>query len=507
MRGIDLMRNYGQHNALLSGIRAAPPRSSSRWTTTCSTRPRRSPSCSRSWTRATTSSTARPSASSTGSCATWPRGHQDRAAERDGRRHRAQRSAPSARSAPPARGVRRLTAARSSRLDVLLTWATTRFAAVAVRASAARRSARPTTPPEAVPCAQHDHRLQHLPLQLASLVGFAFTLFGLPSSSSSSAASPSAAASPASRSWPRSSRSSPARSCSPSGVIGEYLARIHFRVDGQHKKPAYTHPTHLMSAQAQRPWRARGLILDSRFFSARRTPKAAAARLDEPALARGGALVWRGGGRSSAATSRPRRRFPTTALVGARPRRGVPGLKSTQLPRGPFAGPGPRGGDARRARGRRAAARPRAPRRVALAVRAPRTGSRPSTIEDSPASPTSTTTGVGPRALVRVALRLPAARSLRRAARSPGPRRSPRPRTCLHREELLADPRLTGHGRKGGRQGTTRTYAGPRPRWSTRRRGRRARARRRRDEHAEGYFQESNARLADQLGEGRGCTW
>ena len=74
VRGIDLMRNYGQHNALLAGIRAARGDDrSSRSTTTCRTRRRRSRSCSPSSTRASTSSTARPSAQH-GLCANSRRG-------------------------------------------------------------------------------------------------------------------------------------------------------------------------------------------------------------------------------------------------------------------------------------------------------------------------------------------------------------------------------------------------------------------------------------------------
>ena len=41
IRGFDLMRNFGQHNALLCGIRAAHTIRSSPWTMTCNTLRRR----------------------------------------------------------------------------------------------------------------------------------------------------------------------------------------------------------------------------------------------------------------------------------------------------------------------------------------------------------------------------------------------------------------------------------------------------------------------------------
>ena len=57
VRGIRLSRNYGQHNALLCGIRACATTSSSPWTTICSIRSARSPCCSRRSPRVTKSPT------------------------------------------------------------------------------------------------------------------------------------------------------------------------------------------------------------------------------------------------------------------------------------------------------------------------------------------------------------------------------------------------------------------------------------------------------------------
>ena len=44
---VQLMRNFGQHNALMCGFRLRAGNSSSPWTMTCSIRPRRFPSCCR----------------------------------------------------------------------------------------------------------------------------------------------------------------------------------------------------------------------------------------------------------------------------------------------------------------------------------------------------------------------------------------------------------------------------------------------------------------------------
>lgn len=52
--GINLMRNYGQHNALLCGIRQAGTTSPSPWMTICSTAPNPSRSSWPKWMRAMT---------------------------------------------------------------------------------------------------------------------------------------------------------------------------------------------------------------------------------------------------------------------------------------------------------------------------------------------------------------------------------------------------------------------------------------------------------------------
>src|SRR5439155_8342038 len=43
---VDLSRNYGEHNAVMAGLRHTGGAMSSRWTTICRTRPRRSSACS-----------------------------------------------------------------------------------------------------------------------------------------------------------------------------------------------------------------------------------------------------------------------------------------------------------------------------------------------------------------------------------------------------------------------------------------------------------------------------
>ena len=42
---VQLMCNFGQHNALMCGFRLRADNTSSPWTTTCSIRPKRFPSC------------------------------------------------------------------------------------------------------------------------------------------------------------------------------------------------------------------------------------------------------------------------------------------------------------------------------------------------------------------------------------------------------------------------------------------------------------------------------
>ena len=103
VRGIDLMRNYGQHNALLCGIRAAPVRrhrhAGRRPAEPAGGDPQ---AAGGARTEASTSSTARRSGSSTASSATSrrgsPRSCSRERSERAPRRRRT--SAPSASSAP-----------------------------------------------------------------------------------------------------------------------------------------------------------------------------------------------------------------------------------------------------------------------------------------------------------------------------------------------------------------------------------------------------------------------
>ena len=107
---------------------------------------------------------------------------------------------------------------------------------------------------------------------------------------------------------------------------------------------------------------------------------------------------------------------------------------------------------------------------------------------------------VGPAALVRVALRLPAPRSLRRAARALV-RDVPLDHARALPEELLADPAVLTGLVAGPRARPGPYAASPTARWSTRRRASTPVPRCRSDgAQLEAYFEESNARLADQLG-------
>ena len=221
VRGIRMSRNYGQHNALLCGIRAArypidrdagrrPPEPA-----------RGDPQAARARsTTARTSSTARPSDEQHGFL-------------RDQSSRITKLALQGAMGAETARHVSAFRAFRTRlrdafatyrgpyvSIDVLLTWGTTRFSHVTVRHEPRAMGASNYTFRKLVTHAFNMMTgFSTLPLQIASVIGFLFTFFGflillyvldqLPHERRG--------ASRASPSSPRSSRSSAARSCSRSG--------------------------------------------------------------------------------------------------------------------------------------------------------------------------------------------------------------------------------------------------------------------------------------------------
>ena len=164
VRGIRMSRNYGQHNALLCGIRAARyDDRSSPSTTTCRTRRRRSPKLLATLGEDFDVVYGTPRARAARLLARpGVPDHEARAAERDGRRDRAQgQRVPRV----PHRGSATAFAAYRGpyvSIDVLLTWGTTRFAHVRSRHEPrADRRVELHVPHAGHARAQHDDRLQH----------------------------------------------------------------------------------------------------------------------------------------------------------------------------------------------------------------------------------------------------------------------------------------------------------------------------------------------------------
>lgn len=180
VRGIDLMRNYGQHSALLRGIRAARYDVTVTLDDDLQNPPEEIPKL----------------------VAKLAEGYDVAYGVSETRRHRAWRNLASSmirlflRSVTPPAVARIVTGFRAFRtqvrnafadyespfvfIDALLPWATTRFAAVPVRHEPRRTGASNYTFLKLLSLGiDMMTGFSTLPLRLASFVGFAFTLFGL----------------------------------------------------------------------------------------------------------------------------------------------------------------------------------------------------------------------------------------------------------------------------------------------------------------------------------------
>ena len=150
-------------------------------------------------------------------------------------------SAPFARSAPKTAARSRSFRGPFVSLDVLLSWSTDR----AARRGQARGAQVGASGYSFWRLASHAADMMTgfsaWLLRLASVVGFGFTLFGLAVLAYVIVRYVVAGGSvPGFRSWPPSSRSSPGAQLFASGIIGEYLARMHFR---SMEQPVYRGPS------------------------------------------------------------------------------------------------------------------------------------------------------------------------------------------------------------------------------------------------------------------------
>jgi undecaprenyl-phosphate 4-deoxy-4-formamido-L-arabinose transferase len=180
VRGINLMRNYGQHNALLCGIRAVKHEVTVTMDDDLQNPPEEIPKLLHKLAEGYDVAYGKPSKERHG---LW----------RDVASRITKVALQSAMGAETARNVSAFRAFRTPvreafasyqgpfvSIDVLLTWATTRFAAVEVRHDSRRNGISNYTFRKLVVHALNMMTgFSTLPLQLASMVGFAFTLFGM----------------------------------------------------------------------------------------------------------------------------------------------------------------------------------------------------------------------------------------------------------------------------------------------------------------------------------------
>jgi undecaprenyl-phosphate 4-deoxy-4-formamido-L-arabinose transferase len=268
IRGIDMMRNYGQHNALLCGIRAVRHEIIVTMDDDLQHPPEEIPMLLAALDSADGSSSARPFDVVYGT----PE-HETHGFLRDIASQMTKLALQKSMGAETARKVSAFRAFRSDlrqcfadyrsqfvSIDVLLTWGTTKFKAVAVRHD-----------PRAVGASNYTYRklLTHalnmmtgfstLPLQLASMIGFAFTLLGIvvlvivgvnylvrpnqPPAGFTFIASVIAIFSGA--------------QLFALGIIGEYLARMHFRMMD---RPSYSVRSEIAGGEGTRS--AQGLHAD-----------------------------------------------------------------------------------------------------------------------------------------------------------------------------------------------------------------------------------------------------
>ena len=239
LRGINLMRNYGQHNALLAGIREARYASIVTIDDDLQNPPEEIPNL----------------------LAKLDEGFDVVYGTPDGEQHGLLRNAASKvtklalQSAMGAQTARRVSAFRALRthvrdsfaeyngpfasIDVMLTWGTSRFAAVSVRQDPRRVGVSGYTFGKLVTHALNMMTgFSTIPLRLASLIGFGFTLVGIAMllyvvgrfvvQGSPVPGFPFLASTIAIFSGAQ---------LFALGIIGEYLARMHFRTMG---KPSYT---------------------------------------------------------------------------------------------------------------------------------------------------------------------------------------------------------------------------------------------------------------------------
>jgi len=180
VKGVHLMRNYGQHNAVLCGIRLARNAVIVTLDDDLQHPPRRSPSCSRSSPTTRTWLYGAPAQETHG---LW----RDLASQVTKMALQSAMGAPIARKAGPFRAFR--TEIRDAfagydgpyvSVDVLMTWGTTRFAAVEVRHDQRTLGKSNYTFRKLVVHAVNMITgFSTLPLQLASLIGFLLTLVGI----------------------------------------------------------------------------------------------------------------------------------------------------------------------------------------------------------------------------------------------------------------------------------------------------------------------------------------
>jgi glycosyltransferase involved in cell wall biosynthesis len=180
VRGIDLMRNYGQHNALLCGIRAARHAIVVTIDDDLQHPPEEIPALLAELARGTDVVYGAPM-------------HEQHGLLRDLASQVTKLALAQAMGAPIARQVSAFRAFRTPlreafatydgyyvSIDVLLTWGTTRFAAVPVEHAPRHEGASTYTFRKLVTHAMNMMTgFSTFPLQIASLVGFGFTLFGL----------------------------------------------------------------------------------------------------------------------------------------------------------------------------------------------------------------------------------------------------------------------------------------------------------------------------------------
>lgn len=239
LRGIELMRNYGQHNALLCGIRAATGQLIVTMDDDLQHPPEEIPRLLAALTEGVDVVYGTPLHEQHG---LW----RDLASQITKFALRHSMGAPAAQKVSAFRAFRaqleRAFADYQSpfvSIDVLLTWGTTRFAAVPVRHDPRRQGASNYTFRKLV-----THALNMLtgfstwPLKIASMIGFLFTIFGLVVlgfvlgryllEGSAVAGFPFLASMIALFSGAQ---------LFALGIIGEYLARMHFRMM---ERPTYT---------------------------------------------------------------------------------------------------------------------------------------------------------------------------------------------------------------------------------------------------------------------------